>query len=156
MLSWGSNSRGQRGWGGPEVAREAGQAELPNLCTQIAAGNEHSLALDVDGAVWAWGDNAHGELGSEGGVSGKPIRVPLGGGHALSIAAVRRGRGSNPRELPCPDETGVARRGEGEGAARAPHSRPHAPLCRAATFHSRWCGRAWRVRRRACGAGEAT
>ena len=124
MLSWGSNSRGQRGWGGPEIAREAGQAELPNLCTQIAAGNEHSLALDVDGAVWAWGDNAHGELGSEGGVSGKPIRVPLGGGHALSIAAVRRGRGSNPRELPCPDDTGVARRGEGERERARPALTP--------------------------------
>ena len=103
VLSWGTNSRGQLGWGSTDIAHEAGQAEVPNLCTQIAAGSEHSLALDIDGSVWAWGDNAHGQLGSEGGLRGKPIRVPLGGGQALSIAAVSRSRSSNPGEPPCPE-----------------------------------------------------
>lgn len=30
---------------------------------QIAAGSGHILALKSDGTVWAWGSNAHGELG---------------------------------------------------------------------------------------------
>jgi alpha-tubulin suppressor-like RCC1 family protein len=29
----------------------------------IAAGYEHSVALESDGSVWAWGDNYYGELG---------------------------------------------------------------------------------------------
>ena len=30
----------------------------------IAAGSDHSLARDSDGAVWAWGSNAYGQLGT--------------------------------------------------------------------------------------------
>ena len=30
----------------------------------IAAGSGHSLALDKDGTVWAWGDNMFGQLGT--------------------------------------------------------------------------------------------
>ena len=30
----------------------------------IAAGKTHSLAVGVDGQVWAWGSNSHGQLGS--------------------------------------------------------------------------------------------
>jgi len=29
----------------------------------VAAGFDHSLALRVDGTVWAWGDNSYGQLG---------------------------------------------------------------------------------------------
>ncbi|MCM8816517.1 MAG: hypothetical protein NC913_03270 [Candidatus Omnitrophica bacterium] len=31
---------------------------------QVAAGGRHSLALDKDGNVWAWGDNTSGQLGN--------------------------------------------------------------------------------------------
>jgi hypothetical protein len=34
--------------------------------TAVAAGFVHSLALKSDGTVWAWGDNAYGELGDGG------------------------------------------------------------------------------------------
>lgn len=30
---------------------------------QVAAGAAHSLAVDVDGGLWSWGRNAHGQLG---------------------------------------------------------------------------------------------
>ena len=30
----------------------------------IAAGGGHSLALDNNGTVWAWGDNEYGQLGN--------------------------------------------------------------------------------------------
>jgi alpha-tubulin suppressor-like RCC1 family protein len=31
--------------------------------TAVAAGSGHACALDVDGAVWCWGGNAHGQVG---------------------------------------------------------------------------------------------
>ncbi|MBH9981121.1 MULTISPECIES: InlB B-repeat-containing protein [Bifidobacterium] len=31
---------------------------------QISAGDSHSLAIDQDGSVWAWGFNYHGEIGN--------------------------------------------------------------------------------------------
>ena len=36
----------------------------PNMVWRsIAAGSEHSLALDFDGRIWAWGSNGNGRLG---------------------------------------------------------------------------------------------
>ena len=31
--------------------------------SQISAGNHHSLAIKTDGTLWAWGNNAYGQLG---------------------------------------------------------------------------------------------
>jgi hypothetical protein len=54
-----------------------------NDVTAIAAGQNFSLALASDGAVWAWGDNSWGELGN-GSVDAEPHtsagRVPGAGG----------------------------------------------------------------------------
>ena len=33
-----------------------------SVTPQIAAGNVHSIALNSDGTVWAWGENASGQL----------------------------------------------------------------------------------------------
>ena len=56
-------------------------------------GGEHSLALDVDGAVWAWGTNEHGELGGEGGgAAGRSARRSAAAAarrRAAVLAAVR-------------------------------------------------------------------
>ena len=35
----------------------------PVRCASVSAGAAHSLAVDVDGGVWSWGRNAHGQLG---------------------------------------------------------------------------------------------
>ena len=45
----------------------------------IAAGADHSLALDADGAVWAWGSNQYGQVGS---ATGKDC-----GGNTLNAVA---------------------------------------------------------------------
>ncbi|RFA33547.1 hypothetical protein [Alkalilimnicola ehrlichii] len=56
----------------------------------MAAGSRHALALDANGAVWAWGDNSAGQLGS--GTldpSAAPIAVamsPLAGASVVAIA----------------------------------------------------------------------
>jgi alpha-tubulin suppressor-like RCC1 family protein len=56
--------------------------------TAIAAGADHSLALDADGAVWAWGANQYGQLGV---ATGKDC-----GGNALNAVACSH----TPRRVP--------------------------------------------------------
>jgi alpha-tubulin suppressor-like RCC1 family protein len=55
----------------------------------LSAGGDHVLALDATGTVWAWGDNAYGQLGSgaPGGSSAAPLQVRLPGVVAISAGA---------------------------------------------------------------------
>src|SRR5690242_1649195 len=44
---------------------------------QVVGGDSHTLALHVDGTVWAWGQNSQGELGNGTTVNSLvPIQVP--------------------------------------------------------------------------------
>jgi alpha-tubulin suppressor-like RCC1 family protein len=62
--SWGDNTYGQLGDGTNDAQNKPVQVK-GNLATvkSIAAGAYHTLAIDQDGIVWAWGDNYFGELG---------------------------------------------------------------------------------------------
>src|SRR5262249_23877297 len=64
VLAWGSNDHGQVGNGSPGVVMLAAPSQVVGLgpATAIAAGYGHSLAISL-GQVFAWGDNAHGQLG---------------------------------------------------------------------------------------------
>jgi alpha-tubulin suppressor-like RCC1 family protein len=69
LWAWGQNSYGQlgnasgSGFTGPHpTPGRVGTAT--DLYTQVAAGNYHSLALKVDGSLWAWGYNYFGQLGN--------------------------------------------------------------------------------------------
>ncbi|MFW5846516.1 MAG: RCC1 domain-containing protein, partial [Planctomycetota bacterium] len=44
---------------------------------RIAAGAEHGLALDVNGGVWAWGDNASGQVGDRVGSASYAGAIPV-------------------------------------------------------------------------------
>ncbi|MFC6229831.1 S-layer homology domain-containing protein [Paenibacillus allorhizosphaerae] len=57
------------------VSAVAGQVQGLRDIVQISAGDTHSLALDKDGNVWAWGDNLTGGLGT--GSMGAPQSVPV-------------------------------------------------------------------------------
>lgn len=46
----------------PVKAIKVGGAPLTGI-RQVSAGPSHTLALDADGHVWAWGDNSYGQLG---------------------------------------------------------------------------------------------
>lgn len=67
VWAWGSNWRGQLGNG---KSGEGSNATTPiqvsglSDITAIAGGLEHSLALRLDGTVWAWGYNKNGQLGN--------------------------------------------------------------------------------------------
>jgi alpha-tubulin suppressor-like RCC1 family protein len=68
VFAWGENGNGQLGNGTirntdipSQVVGENGVGVLANI-TQIATGANHTLALDSQGRVWAWGHNDHGQL----------------------------------------------------------------------------------------------
>jgi alpha-tubulin suppressor-like RCC1 family protein len=64
VWAWGSNAFGQLGDG--TTTRRLSPVQVLGLTRPviaIAAGREHSLAVEDDGTVWAWGSNVYGQLG---------------------------------------------------------------------------------------------
>ena len=105
VWTWGNGSYGQLGNGSTsnidvltptEVLGSGGTGYLTGVAA-IAAGADHSLALKSDGTVWAWGDNAYGDLGNDaadgGFSSGTPVEVvgPTGTGSLSGIVGIAGG-----------------------------------------------------------------
>jgi len=96
--TWGDNTDGELGNGDTTFTNSSVPVQ-PNTVTNVislAGGQYHSLAVQQDGTVWAWGFNLHGELGN--GFSGlnKSSVVPLqvvngSGGFLMNITAVAAG-----------------------------------------------------------------
>ncbi|OGQ04081.1 MAG: hypothetical protein A3F82_07035 [Deltaproteobacteria bacterium RIFCSPLOWO2_12_FULL_44_12] len=69
LWAWGWNAYGEVGDNSTTQRNTPVQVHGPSDVgfltgiTAIAAGTSHSLALKSDGTVWAWGDNASGQLG---------------------------------------------------------------------------------------------
>jgi alpha-tubulin suppressor-like RCC1 family protein len=66
VWAWGANYSGQLGVGSNDSQITFASAILSlqgTTITAIAAGGDHTLALDSQGNVWAWGDNRNGQLG---------------------------------------------------------------------------------------------
>ena len=69
LWAWGDNAFGQTGTGNLEdtitpqqIKHDSTNQNLPEFIA-IAAGQFHSVALDKNGSVWAWGRNDFGQLG---------------------------------------------------------------------------------------------
>ncbi|MEA2640475.1 MAG: hypothetical protein QOF51_1869 [Chloroflexota bacterium] len=92
VWAWGQNGSGQVGDG--SVSTDGCLCKpLPvqviglRGATAVAAGSFHSLALMVDGTVWAWGQNGAGQLG-DGTNANHPTPVPVRGlSDVMAIAA---------------------------------------------------------------------
>lgn len=100
VWAWGNNGFGQLGDGTTTARTTPVQVKtngtgnpLLTGVTAVAAGGNHSLALD-NGAVWAWGNNANGQLGIPS-VSTSNVAVqvpsPLTGSPFSDITAVAAG-----------------------------------------------------------------
>jgi alpha-tubulin suppressor-like RCC1 family protein len=81
VWAWGYNDYGQLGDGTEDernipikVKGLNGEGFLENI-TAVSGGSYHSLALDSEGSVWAWGCNCSGELGYDGENSNVPVKV---------------------------------------------------------------------------------
>lgn len=84
---WGMNTHGQVGIGSSQSAvLSPTPITTLQFVTAVAGGAHHSLGLTADGEVYAWGLNAHGQLGQEGASTRSPIPVE-GVSGAKAIAA---------------------------------------------------------------------
>jgi len=65
LWTWGYNYYGQLGDGRKTGIRDANPnpKQIGTGFTSVAAGWQHSIAMQSDGTLWAWGDNRDGELG---------------------------------------------------------------------------------------------
>ena len=96
VWSWGYNAYGQLG-DGTDAHRYTPEQVVLGLTDviAIAAGRSHTVALKSDGTVWAWGNNAHGELGNGTATDNwTPVQVrePGGGaGYLVDIIAISAG-----------------------------------------------------------------
>lgn len=76
---WGRNTYGQLGSGKVTNSEPAPmKLIIPNQVADIQLGSEHGVARDVEGNIWTWGWNEHGNCGngSEENVL-KPQRIPF-------------------------------------------------------------------------------
>jgi hypothetical protein len=78
LLAWGLNGSGELGDGTaisqPSPTRVSGLANP----FALSAGEQHSLAVAVDGSVWSWGASTYGQLGN-GGLTGRWAPGPIPG-----------------------------------------------------------------------------
>jgi hypothetical protein len=89
VWSWGTNEFGQLGMNDGLYANENIPSIVPGLSNivAIAGGSGHAIALKNDGTVWAWGDNASGDLGDDSG-EGRDDAEPVPGlTNVISIAS---------------------------------------------------------------------
>jgi alpha-tubulin suppressor-like RCC1 family protein len=91
VWAWGYNGGGELG-NGPSQTNQFSNVpptQVQSLAgvTAIAAGENHVLTLKDDGTVWAWGNNAYGELGIGSTTpQSTPVQVPALAG-VVAIAA---------------------------------------------------------------------
>jgi alpha-tubulin suppressor-like RCC1 family protein len=88
VYTCGANDSGQLGNGSTADSWGVAGVAMGSLnIAAIAAGTDHVLAMNIDGTVWAWGNNAVGELGNGTAISSSvPLQVS-GLANAQGIAA---------------------------------------------------------------------
>lgn len=65
ILSWGNNANGQLGHSTLDMIHRPRNIKFFNdiHVIQVSCGMQHSLALTIDGRLFSWGSNSHGQLG---------------------------------------------------------------------------------------------
>lgn len=89
LWAWGSNWYGQLGYGTASIGITKGPRQVGSgaAWASIAAGDYHTMGLQTDGTLWAWGNNGSGQLG-DGTVEDKRAPVQVGSGPVwVAVAA---------------------------------------------------------------------
>ena len=84
LWAWGNNADGQLGLGESsntktfpvQVKDESGSGYLEDVIA-VSAGGYHTVAIDKYGKLWAWGNNANGQLGLGESGSGNYRTIPV-------------------------------------------------------------------------------
>lgn len=78
MLAWGDND-GYGVLGDGTIVDQISPVPVTVLSgvQDVATGESHTLALDEDGVVWAWGNGFHGQLGRESFGESEPVEVAI-------------------------------------------------------------------------------
>ncbi len=94
VWAWGNNTYGQLGNGTNNVSSYPIQVSKPSgvTFTAISGGWGHSIALDSNGKVWAWGHNTEGELGNG---TTNDSNVPVQVSNLTNIQAIDAGSSHN-------------------------------------------------------------
>ncbi|MCL2787625.1 MAG: Ig-like domain-containing protein [Micrococcales bacterium] len=98
VWAWGRGNYGALGNGtttnsSRPVRVQAAPGETVPPFTAIAAGADTGYALDVDGNVWAWGDNLWGQLGNGANMdSTRPVQVQAAAGALPTFTAIAAGQ----------------------------------------------------------------
>jgi len=93
VWSWGYNGTGALGDGSNTSKLSPVQVSTMGTGSGVIAltgGYFHTLAIKVDGSVWAWGSNLKGQLGIVSGNTNSPIQVMAPGSGASAVAAARQ------------------------------------------------------------------
>ena len=112
VYAWGDNTDGQLGYGTTSNSSTPVRVKLPSdaSAAAVSEGAATSLARTRNGRIYAWGDNADGQLGNGSTTnSSTPVRVMLPSG--TSAVAVSEGSGTSlailrgPTAAPVPTTT---------------------------------------------------
>jgi alpha-tubulin suppressor-like RCC1 family protein len=93
LWCWGYNAAGQLGLGDTAGRDAPARLAAPATAVALAAGYNHTCAIDAGHALWCWGDNTEGQLG-QGDQPGAPdAPTPLRVGADSDWLAVAAGQG---------------------------------------------------------------
>ena len=95
---WGANASGQLGDG--TLLTQSKPIAGPSSMAVLGAGDDHTLAVSMDGTLWVWGDNSSSQLGEGSttprsypmGLVAPPEALAVDGGTAHTVAVGSDGR----------------------------------------------------------------
>jgi len=119
LFTWGGNTYGQLGLGSSGGTRNIPIEVQPGTTwLSVSAGLDHTMAINTEGQLWAWGENRYGQLGDGStyskynpvrvGMSANWVHVSAGNHHTMAINNVGQlfAWGSNNGQLGLDTTTG--------------------------------------------------